>query len=75
MGNDAVGHDSGISAETHKLLCSLFDSALRRISGEKPQVARVREYIEEHYAGKLSLAKMARMANLPESDFGEAFRL
>ncbi|MCR5783043.1 MAG: AraC family transcriptional regulator [Clostridia bacterium] len=75
MNNDPVGHDSEISAETHKLFCSLFDSALRRISGEKPQVARVREYIEKHYAEKLSLAKMARMANLSESDFGEAFRI
>ncbi len=74
-GNDPVGHDSEISAETHRLFCSLFDSALRRVSGEKPQVARVRKYIEEHYAEKLSLAKMARMANLSESDFGEAFRV
>lgn len=75
MNDDPVGNDGRISAKTHKLLCSLFDSALRRLSGEKPSVARVKTYIDGHYAERLSLAKMARMANLSETDFGEAFRV
>ena len=70
-----VGADAELSACTHGLLTGLFEAALQKLSGQKPSVARVREYIDAHYSEDLNRAGMSDLSMLDDNDFGEAFRL